>query len=150
MIFRELTCAEVPLMIPIGEAFFREKVGHLPGKFDPTHFCSSWHSLLTSGVGLVVGAFEGGTLVGVCGGYVVANPLTSDLELLEAFLYLVPEARRGANARTLIREFEVAGRRRNAVRGYLIHLADVLGPSVERLYRRDGYRPLEQVLVKEF
>lgn len=145
---RPLTVDELPLCRPLGENFFEE--AKLPGQWNGDAFLEQWEGFYRLGYGVVFGAFEGEALVGVCGGLAFPDSNTGQERAQELFWWVEPGHRRAGPALALLRHFEAWAEERGceAVTMAFLHSTGN-GETLDRWYRRRGYRPLETHYVRE-
>lgn len=145
MLIRDIEQHEVPLLIAGARQFFIE--GKLFGELNETSFVTGWQNFLKSGIGVLLGAFDGGRLCGAIGGSVFPDFPTGDLVASEFFWYCVPESR-GAGLR-LFKAFEQRAAERKAVRIIMVHLANLNDGPMSKLFARYGYEFAEKVYIKK-
>lgn len=143
-LIREITCAEVPLLLDGARTFFAE--GKLLGTLNPAPFVSGWQRLLNGGGGVLLGIYRERELLGAIGGLVFPDFPTGDLVAQELFWFVLP-GQRGAGLR-LLRAFELRCAMRGAKRLLMIHLAGLNDAAMTRVYERTGYTLLEKIYSK--
>jgi GNAT superfamily N-acetyltransferase len=144
-LIRDISAAEVPLLLPGARCFFEE--GRLPGQLNAESFVNGWRGMLASGVGVLLGAFDAdGNICGAIGGSIFPDFQTNDLVATEFFWFALPD-RRGQGLR-LLRAFEQRAAERGAARIVMVHLEDLNAESMGKLYARLGYRLRERIYFK--
>lgn len=128
-----------------GIAFHAEKA--VPGVFSLQVFLKTWSTLLTAGIGTILGLWNGTTLVGGIGGIISADLTTGELAVSELFWYVDPAHRKGSWPIRLIHELRQWGAQHGATRLRMVHmLLPNESASTVRLahvYRHLGLRPIE-------
>lgn len=115
---------------------------------DETHWASVWMSLLTAGVGRVLGLWKDGVLVGGIG--ILITPALEDGTLIaqEAFWFVTGDSR-GGGMKLFIKGEQLA-RDAGAERMHMIHLTNSMPDKLKKLYERRGYSKVETTYMKEF
>ena len=143
--YRVLTVPEVPLLVPLGQEFF--SASGLPGVFNPEHFVKTWSTLIELELGIVQGVFRGGELLGAAGFILTADINTGAPNASESFFYVRPQFR-GVGHRLFL-ETEKNLKARGAATIFMVNLINSSADGHARYYQRMGYRPLENVFIKE-
>lgn len=145
MTIRPLTIEELPLCVPYGEQFHREK--HVPGDFHPEIFVKNWTLFLNSGLGAIFGLWKDEELIGGLGCYLSPDITTGELVANEFFWFVRDEDRKGSWPLRLVYAYKDWGKAHGAVRWRMVHLLMANEtPSTVKLshfYRRLGLRPIE-------
>lgn len=144
-LIRDIASAEVPLLLDGARTFWTE--GKLPGTLNPASFVTGWRNLLANGAGLLIGAFDQGELLGAIGGAMVPDFQTGDLVSQEFFWYVIPGVR-GAGLK-LLQQFERRMKERGAARNIMMHLTELNGEAMEKVYKRMDYVLKEKIYIKE-
>jgi GNAT superfamily N-acetyltransferase len=124
--------------------FFRE--GKLPGALNEESFVQGWRQMLTSGVGVLLGAFSERGIEGAIGGSVFPDFPTGDLVATEFFWFTIP-GHRGSGLK-LLTAFENECRSRGAKRINMVHLVNLNDDIMARVYERRGYDLREKIYIK--
>ena len=119
---RPLTLDELPLCVPFGKAFVREK--HVPGEFSPETFIKNWTMFLSAYPAVIFGLWEDMALVGGIGGMIFPDLNTGTPCAIEFFWYVDPAHRNTLGAARLPLTFKKWGKRHGAERFRMIHLLD--------------------------
>ena len=143
--YRTLTVDEIPLLVPLGQEFFA--ASGLPGTFNPEHFVRTWSTLFEHNLGLVQGVWRDGQLLGAAGFILTADINTGAPNASESFFYVRPQFR-GVGHRLFI-ETEKTLTARGAATIFMVNLTNSSADGHARYYQRMGYRPLENVFIKE-
>ncbi len=143
---RPLTIEELPLCEPYGRAFHAEK--DVPGEFSIETFVKNWTEFLSRYNGIMLGLWDGETLVGGLGGIVCPDLTTGIMTANEFFLFVDETHRGGTNWIKLVNQFREFGRSKGAQRLRLARMVpkgeDPLGSRLDRAYRRIWkVRPVE-------
>lgn len=128
-------------------AFFKES--KLPGTFDWDHWRSCWGEMMEKGMAVILADMPDVHVLGVLGGIAARCLNTGDLEIFEAFWFVLPEHRKGTRGLRLLNAFENWGREIRAKRIKMAHLTDLNGNTVADMYRRMGYQEQETTYRKE-
>jgi hypothetical protein len=134
---RPLAVNEVARCVPFGHAFYEEL--RLPDAFSPSDFIEAWTTMLCVQDAVILGLWDGDTLVGGLGAVVSPN-INSGVRLgADYFWYVQPAYRAGSGALRLFRAFMAWAREHGAKRCRMI-LSET-DPRVEQLtslYKRLG------------
>ncbi len=142
---RELTISELDVAAQFGAPFITESGVH--SGFVPSVFVAKWGSLISAGIGFILGLFREEKLVGVFGAIVAENLNDASVEANECFWFVAPEHRgRGLE---LLNAYEAAAQARGAKRCSMIHLLSLQPERLRDLYIRRGYAPVETSYFKE-
>ena len=126
---------------------FRSAIeGSFPMAFHKDHWCGTWSQFMDLGVGVVLVDIEQDVLRGAIGGYVSPDVCDGAMTLHEGFWYVYPE-HRGSGVK-LLKAFTEEGKKRGAERMTMIHL-NFNGPSLAKLYEREGFKPVQTTYMKE-
>lgn len=147
MNIRALLSTEVNLCVEGGESFFSE--GHMPGGFEKESFIKAWMTLIESGVGTILGIFDGSTIVGALGCIFGPNLFNAKPILTEAFWYVLPQHRGGTAGIKLLRAFEHLGQSKGAKLLAMVHLKKLQPEKLANLFIKMGYSEVETAFVKE-
>ncbi len=134
-----------------GKYFYEEKL--LPGKFDASHFISSWENYFKVGIGtmwVLRGNF--GSSPGIHGGLgalLYPDHYSGDVIASEAFWFVAKEHRGGTEGVRLIITLENWAREVGATRVMMAHIAGVTSEKLETFYGKRGYKKSEVLYVKE-
>lgn len=145
---RHLTEDEIPLTKECAFGFFKES--GLPGELQFDYWIGRWQSIISElDIGTILVYESDGRVQGTLGGLCVRCSMTGQLEAIEAFWYIMPEARGSVGGIKLLKSFEQWARERGAVRVKMMHLSDLNASRVRDMYLRMGYSPLESAYSKE-
>jgi len=142
---RPLTVDELPLCVAGAEGFHREF--DLPGTVIPAVFVANWTTFFTTCRSTIFSAWRGDDLIGGLGAIVSPDFHDGRLVATEMFWYVRPEARGGMAAVRLLKRFIEWGDT-YAEETRLVHMLGGHDESLDRLYRKLGYRPLEVAYVR--
>lgn len=117
---RPLTVEELPLCLPFGPAFLREK--DLPGVFSEEVFLKNWRFFLSSFPSVIFGLWQDRELVGGLGGMIHPDLNTGVRYAVELFWYVDPSHRKTLGAARLPLTFKKWGKRNGAERWKMIRL----------------------------
>lgn len=141
---RALTVEELPLCVPLGQAFHQE--WQQDGTFAPESFLRHWRYFLAAFPCAILGLWQGEALIGGISVMLAPDINTGRAMANEFFLYVDPAHRHGTGLLRLLRSFKAWGRERGAVKWRLEHL---LGPDetphdiqLARVYQKLGYKPV--------
>jgi len=143
---RELTVEELPLCPPLGQEFYA--TGAFPGQMIPAIFVATWTTLIESGMGVIFGLFDRGTLVGVIGAVKYPDANDGVVVASEMFWFVSAPFRRGTAALRLFDEYEEWAKRIGAGRIGMIHLQALAPEVLKKLYLRRGYTEVETHYMK--
>lgn len=142
---RELTIQELGGAAQFGAGFIAES--GIRSGFIPDVFVKKWESLISIGMGFILGLFREEKLVGVFGAVVAENLNDASVEANECFWFVDPEHRgRGLE---LLSAYETAALARGAKRCSMVHLLSLQPERLRDLYMRRGYTPVETSYFKE-
>lgn len=137
---------ELDEVIRVGQKFFDE--GFLPGKLIPEVFKSSWEHIITNSKGAIIGALRGPKVIGVMGFLIAHDPNDGELVSQEMFWFVDPEYRKGEGIK-LLNAYEKIAAQIGVKRIGLVHLLSDNNKTLNKLYVRKGYRPMEIHYLKE-
>jgi len=143
----ELGHGEIHLAAPVMRTFYEE--GNLPGEFDEDNFTRSMATLVRSGAGAVFIHGAKRKPDGGCGIILFPDLNTGDLIASETFWYVMPHARGGFAAVSMLSAMEDWARRNGAVRFSMSHLSGENSARIKRSYSRLGFREMETQFIKE-
>lgn len=144
---RLLEPSELPLCIPLGQAFHAEF--QLPGRLDPDVFIQNWTHLLSQCRSVIYSAWRDEVLIGGLGATIIPDLLDARPVAQEMFWFIAAEHRHGTAAMRLLGSFEAWAEVSGATEKRVAHFPR--GPGAERLaalYARMGYRLEEMNYVK--
>lgn len=146
----ELQPDQLSLCQDPAEKFFVES--GIAGKFHFPHFCQTWGHFIAAGVGIILLHFQTGSEIasGIIGGIVSPCPLTDDVIAQETFWWIDPSLRSKSPAGIqLLKAWEKRVIGCGASRIYVGNLWKLNSSSMQKLYARLGYEPLEIHYVKK-
>jgi len=137
---------DISRVISLGLEFYDE--GFLPGRFSPKHFTQTWEKLLKMQIGILIGAEQGGEIIGTIGGVMTPDPNDGALVAQEMFWFVAKEYRKGSTGKRLIEAFEQTAKDKGARQVMMVRLANDLGEKIDTFYRMSGYEPKEVHYMK--
>lgn len=137
---------ELDEVIRVGQKFFDE--GFLIGKLKPEVFKANWTNIITNSKGAIIGALRGPKLIGVMGFVIANDPNDGELVSQEMFWFVDPEYRKGEGIK-LLNTYEKVAQHIGVKRIGLVHLLGDNNKTLNKLYVRKGYRPMETHYFKE-
>lgn len=144
---RPLQDQELTGCYSLGDSFFEE--GSLPGSIDRVVCLENWQKVISNGMGVILGGFDGDELCGIISGLIYPDFNDGILIASEMFWYVRPDKRSTGVGMELFRNFESWGKDNGAKRILMVHLKDLMDERLKRLYLSMGYRELETHYVKE-
>lgn len=126
--------------------FFSES--KLPGKLNFEYWAGRWREMIDMGIGHIFAYIYEGKPVGIIGGLCVRCTMTTELEMIEAFWYMMPAHRGGMGGVRLLRALEAKAITDGALRIKMTHLSDLQADKVRDIYMKMGYTPLEKTYSK--
>jgi GNAT superfamily N-acetyltransferase len=142
---RILTTSELPMLDSLAREFVASSKGL--GEFDLEHFVGMWTGMIEAGIGVILGLYEGGTLVGGIGGVAFKDLSMGRMQAQEAFWFVTEESR--GEGLKLLDAFEQWAKEKGCRDILVAHLADSMPERLERIYRMRGYRMTETIYRKE-
>lgn len=127
-------------------AFFKES--GMPGVFNYPHWLKQWETYIKNGFGVIFAEVRDNKLFGMLGGFCFPCNMTADVEIIEAFWYVMEPYRGKPFGIRLLHAFESWGRRNGAKRIKMIHLNNLNSEVMAAMYERMGYTPLEVAYIK--
>jgi GNAT superfamily N-acetyltransferase len=121
----------------------------LPIKFNLDVFLQNWCVLLSSNIGVIWKLEKDGDLVGMLGGMLTPDLLDGSLTATETFWYVLPQHRLGIGGIQLLMTFEKWAKQVGAKRVIMAHLTSHNSETLEKLYKRRGFKPMEIFYSKE-
>lgn len=142
---RAISEDEVSLALPLFRQYLDE--ARFSPDFSPHAFEMTWKDYITSGTGVIFGAFENGEAVGGLGGMMIYAALDGKPWALESMWYVKPEHRNCGMA--LLRRFEGWAKSMNAVRILATTTIGLKHEELGKVLEHRGYRALETHYVME-
>lgn len=143
---RLLTPSDIADFAPIGKKFFDETGGDFTARFDVDYFSMFWEKMIESGHAIVVGAWVNGVPSGGIGGIIGPDPCNGDTVVSEAFWFVDP-AQRGCGIKLFKTYLKLASK--VSKRQMMGHLLSSMPEKLEKLYMREGFRPVETNYLRE-
>lgn len=142
---RELNVEEFDLLIPLGEEWFKED-NPLKG-FNPEKSINSFINLVSSGVGYIIGYFNGeGVLKGGLVFIITPDFFTNDI-LAQELCWFVSKGSRGAGIK-LLKEYERLAKEKGANQIALCHMVGYQDEQLDRVYNKFGYTLVDKIFRK--
>jgi hypothetical protein len=145
MTIRPLTVDEIYLCVDYGYQFHKEK--QVPGDFNAEVFMRNWTIFMNSGLGAILGLWNGDELVGGLGCYLSPDITTGQMTANEFFWFVREGERKGSWPLRLVHAYKAWGKAHGAVRFRMVHLLmpneSVATVRLAYFYRRLGMRPIE-------
>lgn len=145
MMIRKVELSELDNVIALGRLFFAES-SVFTAPLNPASFKATWTQIYASGMGTIIGLYDGDTLCGGIGAMSVPDYLTGEMVANEFFLY-VAKKYRGKGIR-IIREYERWAKEKGCVKTRLVHLVDSMPDKLRSFYAKIGYREIETLHEK--
>ncbi len=145
MTIRPLTIAELPLLEDGAKEFYASS--SVLRKFDIGQFCGFWSKIMESGLGVIIGLYDGPLVCGAISGIMYPDPNSGELTMTECFWFVRPGMRGGGLG--LLRFLERFSREHKCVQLRMVHLVDSMPERLTTLYRRLGYKPIETHYAKD-
>lgn len=141
---RRARLTDIPALVELGMRFMHESgyAAHLTA--NPNAHAELAERLITDVSGLVLVDERESEIVGMLGAIATVHPHSGDRVMAELFWYVAPDAR-GSGVR-LLQEAEHWAIT-NGVRKSIVVAPE--GSSVDLLYVRMGYKPLERQFIKD-
>lgn len=127
--------------------FFSES--KLPGVLNFEYWAKRWQEMIEMQVGYIFAYVYEGKPVGIIGGLCVRCTMTAQLEMIEAFWYMMPQHRGGMGGVRLLRALEQRAVTLGASRIKMTHLSDLNADKVRDIYMKMGYEPIQHSYSKE-
>jgi hypothetical protein len=146
LVMRLLQYQELDDAIRVGQKFFDE--GFLIGKLKPEVFKTNWTNIILNSTGGIIGAYRGSKLIGIMGFVIANDPNDGELTSQEMFWFVDPEYRKGEGLK-LLSAYEAIAAKIGVKRMSIAHLLSDNNQTLNKLYVKKGYRPMETHYVKE-
>lgn len=144
MVIRKVDVSEVPYVTRFMKRF--EKATEFV-KVDVEYSIGTYVDLISNDHGVMIVAEAEGEMVGGIGGIKAPDLHNGDMIAVETFWFVDPEY--SGPGLQLWKAFEEWAKEEGCVKVAMIHLEDSCPATLETLYRRRGYKPIERHYVKE-
>lgn len=94
----------LPSLVPLAKRF--HEASGVSEDLNSAHWITVWMQLLASGMGVIFVAFDGEKPVGMIGGLLAPSLYANQVEAIEAFWWVDPEARAHGTGADLLLKFE--------------------------------------------
>lgn len=143
-----LTADTLSEVLEIGNEFTKS-VGY-PGGFNYKHFAAHWARLFELDLGVIFcERGPDGGVIGLLGATFFDDPVSGLKTAGESFWFVLPEWRDSRVGLRLFDDFENEAVARECKQILMAHFIGEFDEPLTRLYRKRGYRPVEQTFRKE-
>lgn len=147
MNIRMVQAGDLDALLEMGASFY--SIGKLPGRFEGSAFSSFWEGAVASGQGaILIGEDDEGQVVGTLGALLYADPNNGDIIAQELFWW-VNEGHRGNGSLNLLKAYETWARGSGAKRIVVSAVHGLKEETLDKVYQRKGYRPIETNYVQD-
>lgn len=146
MIIRDATIEDIPFIVKEGSKFLTLHPANLQKDFDINHLLSLADNFIQNHVILI--AEESNERLGMIAGLISPNPFNPNYIGLQEFIWWVREESRHTSAAIkLYKAFEKKARLLEV--DFISMVSTSYTPTLEKLYKKDNFIPVETAYIKE-
>lgn len=146
MIIRDANENDIPFMLEEGIKFLKLHPANLDKNYDSEHLIDLSYNFINNHVVLI--AEENEVSLGLIAGLISPNPFNPNYIGLQEFMWWVKEDYRNSSAAIkLYRAFE--NRAKELGVNFISMVSTSYTPTLEKLYKRDRFIPVETAYIKE-
>jgi len=143
-LIREVEISELLKLSTLGN-YFKSFSAHI--NYSTDVFISNWTNLIEKNIGVIFVYEKDNNMLGMIGGIKYPDINTGILVAMETFWIVLPEA--SGRGVALLNKFESWARNEGCKKIIMVRLLSSMPEYVGDIYRKKGYKPIEEHFIKE-